>query len=158
MVAFTLLSLLASALAAIAAPSAAPGPSSDMVARAGSFPNIPGDNASCQKVIALCGATIADPANASKGWLGKSKECTLSAICYTMYGADYNVDAWLQTQYGPSAPKSQAVSRWPQTVNCGGFGGRKYSGSSICYVLALPDPPRARRHRGHAAVVYRRLL
>ena len=124
MVAFTLLPLLASALAVIAAPSVAPGASSGMVTRAGSFPNIPGDNASCQKVGALCAATIADPVNASKGWLGKSKECTLAAICYAMYGGDYNVDAWLQTQYGPSAPKSQDVSRWPQTVNCDGVRGR----------------------------------
>lgn len=157
MVAFALLPLLASALAVIAAPSVAPGVSSSMVTRAGGFPNIPGDNASCQKIGALCTATIADPANASKGWLGKSKECTLSTICTSMYGDGYSVDEWLQIWYGPSAPKSQDVSRWPQEVNYDNARLRGLLLTLDC-ILALSNSTCPRRHGCHSAVVYRCLL
>lgn len=84
--------------------------------RAGNFPSIPGDNGSCQKVNELCAATIADPSTADRGLLGKSKECTLNAICWTLYGSEYDVDSWLEGHYGETAPASKDTARWPLEV------------------------------------------
>jgi hypothetical protein len=83
MLAFTLFTTLLGALSAYAAPAArgVGSPSElELSARAGGYPNIPGDNGSCARIGRLCSADIANTANAGRGPLGKSKACALSTM------------------------------------------------------------------------------
>lgn len=109
MLALTLLPSLLAALAT-AAPTA-----HELVTRAGGFPNMPGDNASCAKLGQLC-STQLKSGGAPNGPFGVSKECAISTMCTTYYTGTYTVDTWISIYFAPPHTSAIAAPRLSQNV------------------------------------------